>query len=134
MLYRLKKRLIAIFMGVPFRYKNVWYNQSIHTNELYPEVVDEKGKYIPCKKGKRVVMGHDAKDNPIFYRIKRAWVMDGSDPEHPSDAWMCDIEFESIEKGPKQPLGFLGGRTDEGSETSSNDNMGIAYQLKIEKQ
>lgn len=125
----IKKRIRAISMGIPFKYKNVWYNQSIHTNELYPEVVDSNGKYIPCKVGQRIVMGHDAKDNPIFYRITSAWVRDGADPEHPSDAWMCDLEFDGVENNPGQQIGFLNKRNDKANETSRKDKMGIAHQL-----
>ncbi|WP_421801783.1 hypothetical protein [Flagellimonas sp.] len=125
----IKKRIRAISMGIPFKYKNVWYNQSIHSNELYPEVVDSNGKYTPCRVGEMVVMAHDAKENPIYYRITSAWVRDGADPEHPSDAWMCDLEFDGVEKGPKQPSAFLGDRTDKGGKKSRNDSISIANQL-----
>jgi len=93
-----KKRLEAFRAGVPFRYKNIWYNQSIHTKELYPEVVDSKGDYISCKIGTRVVMCHDKKGNPVEYTVKRAWVRENAAKEYPSDGWMCDLDFYGVKK------------------------------------
>lgn len=89
------KRIFCRLNGLPYHYKNIWYNQSIWVeNQKYPIVFDFNKNYIEPKVGNIVVMGLK-KGKPLYYKITNIIISSGGDWFYDSDALNVDLIFVS---------------------------------------
>ena len=78
------------------KYLNVWYNQAVHTNELYPHVFNDKGTYIPCKLGMVIKMFETSNNQSVYYKIIRIIKTPGGDWLYDSDNINCQLKYSHI--------------------------------------
>jgi len=78
---------------VPKNINNVWYNQSIYSDEKYPLIFDNSQRYIDCEVGLTVIMGKTKNGENIYYKVTKFWKTQGSDFYFPSDAINCNLKF-----------------------------------------
>lgn len=100
----MRKFIQRLINRLPKYYKNIWYNRSHWIEkEIYPKVFDEKGIYIDCRIGIKVLMGQTKSGRGIYYEVFKIKHKRGSDWLYPSDAIDCDLKFSHLsEKGAKE--------------------------------
>lgn len=76
--------------------KDVWYNRSIHMDNVKHPIVFEGIKYIDCVKGLIVEMGKTNNGKTIYYEVVKIRHQRGGDWLYPSDAIQCDLKFAYV--------------------------------------
>ena len=73
------------------------YNLAIHSSSnKYPHVFDDKGKYIPCQVGLKVIMSHTEDGRPVYYEVVKIIRSRGGDWLYDSDCINCDLKYSHI--------------------------------------
>ena len=82
---------------LPLRFKNVWYNGTIHIGKQeYPIVWDKEGKYIEPKIGLKVKMRKLKNGKFAYYKVVKIKKSKGSDWLYSTDNIDCDMVFSHV--------------------------------------
>jgi len=80
--------------GMPKYIKDIWYNTSVWTGkDKFPIVFDDKGRYIDCEIGLKIIMGKTKNNENIYYEVIKLWKSGGGDFRYDSDAIHCTLKF-----------------------------------------
>ena len=95
----MEKLITRLIHRLPNKIKNVWYNQSHYIDDKkFPIIFDEKGNYIDCRIGDKVIMMKTKDNRNVYYEVTSIKSTRGSDWLYPSDCINCDLKFSHIEK------------------------------------